>query len=648
MAQFVAWRECKGRNGWDHPLAIPEDMGAEMLNVTLHEGGLGIKRGGSEAVTLSAALTNTGSAIGAWVPAQNPAASELFIVDTGSALSRIHTGNTRTTLTVADAFQNVYDVSMVGLRGSFYIAYNSAVNRLHRYTSGTALGVAGLAAPGQPAAIANTGAGSYPATLRNYRVAYVQMSGSTVLRRSNLGTSDGFIPSGTGTAARVTKPAAINEGETHWVLYGAELSDGPYYELATTAVATTTYDDSTDPADYSAGEPAPLEGAYYPFPSVKYLLTDGTRLFGFGVWESSAGSSVLPVAGRVYFSPAIGSTDGDDQERVQFTVDQEDYVDVGVNAGGVDRGLGGPVNGMIYVFQDRGIYMLVPTGQATAPFRRVVVTDAHGALTHQSIVMGEDEAGNPALYFLDPNDGPRRLSQGSIVQWLGKDVWDIWQTVNLSATGIAAWGTYDSRNKRVIWAVATGSSNVPDRMIVFDVTHGVRTEDGSIRRGWTTWTGELPASACGVMFASTLAATRPLTKTLYACDSSAAVLQRQVSTATSDQSTAFQAYVTSKAFDWDPIGRTKRILRSFLVTTKEALISLQLTIIRNWGAESRSVTVSIDSSGTETRVRPQCDLDVAGLITGQVTIGDASATASGSWELDRWEAEIEIDAGAIR
>jgi hypothetical protein len=292
--------------------------------------------------------------------------------------------------------------------------------------------------------------------------------------------------------------------------------------------------------------------------------------------------------------------------------------------------------------------MLIPTGQATAPFRRVVVSQSHGAVSHESIVNGEDQRGQPCVYFLDPNDGPRRVGVGASVEWLGKDVDDLWQTVNLSATSKVAWGVYDSREKLVIWAIATGASNTPDRMLVYDVTTGtIDAEDSnSIRRGWLTWTGPLTASGAGVMFPTTLAASRPLTETLYVGPTGSAILARQDSSTTDYGTVAYQAYISSKAFNWPPMGRVKRIMRSFLVGLKVAATTVRQTLISDWGKESRTADFSVASTGSETRVRPQANLDMASLITAQVQLGDASAVAS-YWELDRWDAEIEIEKGAV-
>jgi hypothetical protein len=151
------------------------------------------------------------------------------------------------------------------------------------------------------------------------------------------------------------------------------------------------------------------------------------------------------------------------------------------------------------------------------------------------------------------------------------------------------------------------------------------------------------------MFPTTLAATRPYTETLYVGATHSTKVVRQDSSTTDyvfSGATAFQAYVLSKAFDWQPIGRTKRLMRSFIVALKSAAYTIQQSIISDWGKETRSSTVALTGSASQTRVRPQVNTDAASLITTQVQLGDASAVAS-YWELDRWEAEIEIDKDAV-
>ncbi len=561
-------------------------------------------------------------------------------------------------LTLTDALSapnGAPDVVFATLNGKLFIAYDSAVNRMHVYspTESTSLvRRVGLAPPAAPT-VANTGSGSYAATPRWYKEAVRVKSGGTILRQSNLSAAVAFTPSGSGTAARVTKAAATGEGETHWVVYGAAQSaDGPYYELAETVVATTTYDDSEAPSNYSTHELSPLDGAFFPFPSTKFILSDGTRLFGLGVYESAAGDSVDPKPGRLYWTPPLGVSEisltvgvGDD-ERIQNTVEQDDWLDLGINGpGGTDTGLAGPVQGVIFAFQWRGVYQAIPTGQATAPFKRLIVTTSFGNVRHQMLVVAEDETGAPCVYFWDPLDGPRRVGLGGTVQWLGKDVFDLVQTVNLAAT-IIGWGAYDKTNKRVIWAVATGSSATPDTGIVFHVALGQIDVHTDIRKGWAKWTGALVSALCGVMFPNALTSPRPLKHCLYSGAIGGAVV-RQDGTSNQDGGVSYQGYVESKAFSWDILARRKRATEAYLTAKAQAATTITVKTIKNWGTETITETaVSIAPSGSETRlVRRIEDLDNTDLIVSQTRIGDASA-ANVTWTLDQYDQFVEALEGA--
>src|SRR5690606_13042411 len=150
----------------------------------------------------------------------------------------------------------------------------------------------------------------------------------------------------------------------------------------------------------------------------------------------------------------------------------------------------------------------VPTGNADVPFRRVVRSTKLGLLRHQALVESVDEFGRPALYFLDPIKGPYRYGLAGF-QWIGKDVSDIWRTVNLGAT-FGPFGLEWPDRHLVIWWVPTGRSLTPDTAIVFDTTEGRAVAigpDGSptdVRYGWAKWTGVLAAARCGVLFASSM------------------------------------------------------------------------------------------------------------------------------------------------
>jgi hypothetical protein len=649
------WTVCLGRNGWDSPLMVPEDMVVEAQNWRF-TGALGKKRDGAVEVilTLTASPILRYHAFARFLPGQDPTLEELFIVDDAGRIFRVPVA-AALLLALADAYEvptQSYLTTFVQHHGKLFIAYNSAVNRLHVYdptTSTTTVRRSGLATPAAPT-VANTGVGTYPATLRYYRVNYKVLSGTTVLRVSNLGANVSFTPSGTGLAARVTKPAASGEGETHWQLHGSA-DDLAYYQLSgDLPVATTTFDDTVNPANYALGTLSPLVGANTPFPSVKFLGSDGLHLFGLGVWETAAGDAMPPVPGRVYFTPAIGSSDTGDDERVSNTLTQQGWIDCSPEGGGVDRGLSGPLNNRMYAFQSKGIYMLVPTGDPVAPFARVVMTNAYGSVNHWSQVIGEDQDGQPSLYFLDPGDGPRRISVGRTLEWLGKDVYDVWQTVNLNAAHVA-FGVYDGPRKLVLWWVATGVAMRPNLMIVFDVARGRVEATSILRYGWAVYTGTLANAQCALMFSKTLAAERSLTKVPYVGHVISSEVQvfckllRQDGTINTDAGTPFQAFIQSKPFTGGTLRRRKRVIEAYLVAKTGSAIITQ-TLVKNFGEVTEATTQPLAAAGTETRVRKFFDdTDAADLIALQIQLGDGSALDQ-TFELDQWIGADEVEQGA--
>src|SRR5690606_19253746 len=158
-----------------------------------------------------------------------------------------------------------------------------------------------------------------------------------VVRRGPSSPELSATPSGSGSAYRITKPAAINEGETHWVLEAAEVG-GVFYDIASTVVATSTVDDNDAPADYDENEASPEDGYNTPFPSVKFIASDGSRLGGFGVWESAAGVSMPPRPGTFYFTDPLDTslTLRDDDERISNTTSVINRIAVSRNSNAED------------------------------------------------------------------------------------------------------------------------------------------------------------------------------------------------------------------------------------------------------------------------------------------------------------------------
>jgi hypothetical protein len=658
----VRWRAVRGRNGWDNPSSLPIDMAAEAENVVWERSGLARKRYGTGSQSIGGdSFSGTLRAIRA-VLGQSESAAQLFIVsgDGTTKILRVTGGTSATNLTLKDAVAATPRLShAIEMNGKLYIAYDSTANRLHVYDPNLSTSVVrrvGLATPAAPT-VANTGSGTYAAQIRYYRIQWKVKSGTTLQRQSLLGTSLSFTPSGTGTHARVTQPALPSEGETHWVVFGSS-DDDLFYDISgDIAIATTTYDDNEDPDDYDNNEnAAPSEGAFTPWPSVKYLATDGNRLLGFGVWESAAGDSLTPRSGRVYFSPVLDSSDADDDERVSnVNADggQQGWIDVGRNAGGEDRAIAGPINGQILVFQSNQITALSPTGDSVTPYRRAWVNKDLGAVSQWSTFMGQDENGRPCVYFLDPQRGPYRYGDRGF-EWCGYDVQDLWAIVDLS-NAVPPHGAWDKTQRRVNWMFKTTDVSTVGRLIVLCVDACEPTTVTGVRYGWARWTSldtggaaKIEDSVCSVMFSTTFGATMGLPLSVYGSSGSGASLARLDDTAQTDDFDLnyVLASITSPVFDLAPPQCEKKITKVWAQFGVNATAAMQIAIIRDYGIETRTATEqALAAAASETRrfvVMPDLEMNAGQAIQFRIqnSVGNV-----GTWLFDEcgftWEVAQE-------
>lgn len=302
---------------------------------------------------------------------------------------------------------NLRYITADALNGKYFIAYDSDVNRMHVW-DGTTLRRAGFATCTTPS-VAQDGGGGLSFT-RYYRARYVELSGTTVVRRSEASASVS-ITIAAKAGVTVTKGATINEGETHWEIEAASASAGPWYRIARQAVTVTTYDDTS--ATISTTDLSADAGAYLPPPSAKYCLSDGNRMIYAGAWETtSTTGETAPKQNRVWFTPALGSTGEGDEERIPDTVDQENWIDIGDP--GPITGLAGPMYGDVYVFKNDSVWKLVATGDVDNPYRKILITAASGAVDQRVIVQAENGDGVPAIFYATANN-VYMLSQSGII-----------------------------------------------------------------------------------------------------------------------------------------------------------------------------------------------------------------------------------------
>jgi hypothetical protein len=632
---FVAIADLRGgRNGADPPLSLPDTQCVEAINVDWYEGTLAHKRGGSDAVaqTAGTVMTLGIQTLIRHIPSNSETAAELWAIDGAATpiVKRLTGGTNWADVTVSDAIASKpQDVVGASLNGKLFLAYDSSKDRLHCYDPSLAsplVRVVGLAASTAPTAADAGGAGAYAAVKRYYKQDTIQLDTARIVRRSELSASCNVTPDGGHLNIQVTRGAFPSEGETHWRVW-ASTDDVTYYNISgNIAVGTTTYTDVAATTTYNTNTAADVAGTYTVPTSAKYILTDGNRLLMSGNWESGKNS-------RVYYTPVLGSSDQGDDERTRNTTTQKDYVDVNENDGGFVTALGGPLAGSVYVYKYRQVWKLIPTGDVATPYIPRKLRDDLGCISHKSVVMARDKAGNAALYWLSTM-GPCRAGSNGI-EYLGRDVEDLWAGINLAATSVVSHGVYHQDKHQIWWWISTGANNSPDTKIVLDILLADMADGDRVRGGWAKHTGDTAGAQCSCMFSKTLAASMSRDLKPYIGRSSGTVIQSCDSATTTDAGTTFQAYVKTKPIlPATSLGTNVGIGQTHLLAKTASGVTITQTIDRDWALETRTATVVLTAAASETRVLRKIegsDMSQAGVI--QIQIGDGSA-ASNTWTLD--------------
>lgn len=320
-----------GMNDTDAPQMLADDECVIANDVEFFASALGERRLGTASLDLtSSGLTAESSMVmmSQWFPTNVVTLPEyIFIAATpGTSVSaaRRDTGGTWHVLTPNDAINtaapDIFSIMTQALDGNDFIAYHSAVDRMHLWDS-SHWRRAGLAQPAAPT-VADTGSGNYSGK-RYIRVRYTIQSGGKTLVRSEPSLSTVFTPSGTGAAARVTKPTSISENETHWEIEASE-DDANYYRIGTNAVASTTFDDTTPTAKTFpaavVGAPVSNDGT-----AVTYLLLSdqaaALNLTGT-ISNGSYGDPAGTIAGRGWIGYTSGAVYIPNFQQVVWTAGQ--------------------------------------------------------------------------------------------------------------------------------------------------------------------------------------------------------------------------------------------------------------------------------------------------------------------------------------
>lgn len=602
-------------DGTTPPHALAQNQCVQATNVDWDGATLARKRNGVESVTTS---NMTGLGAINWVfrhvPGGDETVAEVWAYNAGTVLWRMAGGSTFASVTLSDTITSSA-VCGVSYNGKLFLAYNSTADRLHVWDGSNERRV-GLAAPSSaPTIVQSAGAAT---DIRRYRAVALHISGSDTIRRGepSAASSNEDLAAQRATA---TFAGAPSEGETHWELQVSSDDDSfaTWWVVGQDVVANTIVDNN---ASITTLDPAPEEGLYRTLPSGRFLLVDENRLLVSGSFESTNAT----LNSRVWFTPVLGSSDIGDDERYINTSTIKGWVDIDRGSGGPITGKGGPLYGHVYVFKRSAIYKLVRTGNDVTPYQVVVISRAIGCLAHRTIRMGEDEGGNPCLYFLSAR-GPYRIGINGL-EYLGRAVEHVITTLTAAPTELATNFTlYYPQRHQVWWWLATGGTDGNNKLIVYDIK----------RRAWSEFTGRISACHHGDLIPTSLGATMARTlKPGLGYQASAVTLYR-ADVGTADDGNAFQAFVTSRAYTLGEIGMYVGIQKAFLRAKAAAGVTIRLSLVPDFGATAtRTSDVSIAAAGSETRVtKTFSDARTARSLALQFTLGD-SAAVSNNWTLD--------------
>jgi len=642
-------------------IALAPDACVTAENVEFVNSTLGERRRGCEAITMSASAAATDMDATTWMyrhlPVNDEGDSELWAL-TQSLTTNVSLLERRKpaaweTIVPNDAIDVTdtqgHRLSAQTLHGKLFLAYKSDVDRLHVF-DGVSLRRTGLGESDAPTA-ANTGAGSVSG-LRYYRVRYVVMDGTAVMLRSEPSEVLPFTPSGTGAAVRVTKPATIDEAETHWELE-ASTDNANFYRIARTIVGTTTYDDAVSASTGYADTGVLSEdiGDYTNIPSGKFLTADADRLLVGGSWENP------DEASRVRWTPVLAAPGSGNDERLELETDP--YLDLDGYEGGEITAMSRAVNGYIFIFKRSHIYRLLRTGERLKAYEAFPLTKARGALPG-SLVEAINQAGQPSLYFLDPSVGPSRLSASGL-QWCGRDVQTLWRRVNINAA-VPCHGVYYADKRQLHYWLAVDGAEYPNIKIILHVNEVRDTEEGG-RRGWVTvgLDDRIATAHCSTMFSDNVDTTDDRSFTLVPfigkqswsvgattvrdyiqqCDTGSTDAHTD-----DDEDSAYRATVVSKPFAISSLLNQHAILAGVILAkaSEDPNGNIFIKAIADFGREEKQVSAELFAPlTTETHVIKQLDdLNFSELYTVQIAMGDLddNVTPPDTWEIHRLQLKV--------
>ncbi len=612
-----------GQNDTSSPSELAEDQCVLAQNVEFFYSACGERRNGCGPLVLTSSGLTTEAImvyVTQWFPSNNVLDPEFFAVSATPTVSikwAKRTAGVWAAVTPIDTpytgIPDVYNIDTQSLNGKLFLAYRSAADRLHVW-DGTAMRRSGFATPVAPTS-ANEGVGTYTGN-RYHRVRFVTMVGAVVTRRSEPGPSNLSIPSGLGAGVRITRPALLGEGETHWELE-ASLDNATFYRLATILIATTTYDDEVPFATgYASGTLSEDVNENLPLPSARFLAVDGDRLIGAGHFTDLSRQS------EVWWTPVQNDPGVGNDERLPTSINNR--VNLDNYDGGPLTGLETGATGTWYAFKWRRIYKFTRTGNVTKAYENLTLSSTMGAVMG-SIVRGVDENGAGCIYFLDPATGPARVGPAGVQSIVGLRT--TWSHVNLQAGSVVARSVYYATKQQVHWWVAIDGADRPNFKIVLQVSEikpqSVAGANG-VGRGFSIATGRIAEAACVAILTEIVSINgiSQVSDRPFVGLTSPDFLQR-CDTEITDAGVAYRAILRTRPYIAAGLLNKWGAMTAALLATSNVTTTLTVKFIRDFDKEDTSISTGLAPTAAETQViKTFDDLSMSGATTIQVELSD--------------------------
>lgn len=640
-------------------------------NVEFFYSTLGERRGGTTPVDLSSSTIPANVSLDAvvWMywhtPTKNESENELWIMttDTDPGLTP-HLFRRVAGVWSAVAFFSVNDTPVMtgddcyriygqSLHGKLFIAFRSLNDRLHVW-DGTNLRPVGLATTTAPGAANGGGAGAYAAIPRFYRTRFLARTGSVILRRSEPSDPVSITPSGANANVTVTRGAVVSEGEDSWELEGS--ADGlVYYRIVIIPIATATYADTDNPANYSSGPLSDPIGSYALVASARYLLAVDDRLMTAGSFMTAADGSAVQWT-PVGTDPLPGP-----DERYNRTTSPR--IDLDGQEGGDITGLA-HAEAAILAGKVSHTYLVLKQNSLIGAYDAQPLSKTIGVMP-RSFVEAVDENGHGSTYWFDKKSGAMRYGATGM-QFCGIGIRNAWQAVNTLAPN-AIHGVFYAKKLQVHYWVCQQPVGVELAQIApnvhFTLQTNVMVPDGlgGVKGGWSIVplrglvASGMASARCSVMAAPDISGVGSFThlpvphigKAAWS-DSIGNAVRRVVqicdSGSTDEGPANEQSYtgkVRTRAFWFAGLGDQLGVLECDVLGTagSRAIVS----IIRDFGTETIPRPVDMTAIAAETHVIGAMDsLSAAGMFAVSFQFEDDPAHIT-QWRLHAFNADVSYE-----